>query len=533
MKLTGLSLLEPLSESNGSVFSAVNPANGEALEPRFHAASLRDVDTAAQLAEEAFKSYGKLPGREKAILLRQIASGMDAATEELIARAHLETGLPPKRLNVETTRTTNQLRMFAQFVEEGSWVSAKLDRGDPSRSPVPKPDIRSMLRPLGPVAVFGASNFPFAYSVAGGDTASALAAGNPVIVKAHPSHPGTSELVGQVISQAIRNCNLPAGVFSLLFDAGNEIGSALVQHPLVKAVGFTGSQSGGKALMHLATSRPEPIPCFAEMGSSNPVFITPQALATRSETIATGLFESFTSSVGQMCTKPGLVFIPNGSGKQAFIGRLQHLVSQSPAAPMLNANICSRFRNATAERKLQYTVQMLAEANAAPAGNGFFAVPVLYEVDAKKWLQTPELAQEVFGPTTLLVSYSDSSQLLEIARNLEGHLTAALHATEDDPIDTEQLTSLLERKAGRLIMNGFPTGVEVCHAMVHGGPYPATSDGRSTSVGSQAIYRFTRPVCYQSFPQQGLPPELRDGNPLGILRLVNGEYTRQGIGATG
>jgi NADP-dependent aldehyde dehydrogenase len=532
MKLSGLSLLEPLSDSNTSVFSAVNPANGEALEPQFHSASLRDVDTAARLAEDAFQSYGKLPGKQKAILLRQIASGMDAVTEELIARAHLETGLPPKRLKVETTRTTNQLRMFAQFVEEGSWVSAKIDVGDPSRLPMPKPDIRSMVRPLGPVAVFGASNFPFAYSVAGGDTASALAGGNPVIVKAHPSHPGTSELVGQVISQCLRDCNLPAGVFSLLFDAGNEIGTALVQHPLVKAVGFTGSQSGGKALMHLAASRPEPIPCFAEMGSSNPVFITPQALATRSENIATGLFESFTSSVGQMCTKPGIVFLPNGRGKQAFIEKLQNLVSQTPAAPMLNANICSRFGNATAERKQQKKVHLLAEAKPAPAENGFYAVPVLYEVDAENWLQSPELAQEVFGPTTLLVSYSDTAQLLEIAQNLEGHLTAALHATEDDLAAMEQLMSVLERKAGRVIVNGFPTGVEVCHAMVHGGPFPATSDGRSTSVGSQAIYRFTRPVCYQAFPQQSLPMELRDENPLGILRLVNGEYTRSRIGAT-
>lgn len=530
MKLQGQSLLAGSTLSNRApVFSAINPANGEPIGPHYHPASLQDVDAAAQLAEKAFSTYGRLGGREKGTLLRQIASGMDSIADELIERAHLETGLPKKRLQGETARTTNQLRMFAELVEEGSWPLAKIDLGNPARTPLPKPDVRSMLRPLGPVAVFGASNFPLAYSVAGGDTASALAAGNPVIVKAHPSHPGTSELVGQVISECVRDLNLPSGVFSLLFDSGNEIGTALVQHPLVKAVGFTGSQSGGKALMHLAASRPEPIPCFAEMGSTNPVFITPQALATRGETIATGLFESFTASVGQMCTKPGIVFLPAGTGKQAFVEKLESLVSKAPTSVMLNANIWSRYGEATTQRKLRSNVQVRAEANLGPAENGFFAVPVLYEVGAEEWLESPELAAEIFGPTTLLVSYSDPGQLLEIARKLEGHLTAALHATEDDSTATEELMSLLERKVGRVVLNGFPTGVEVCHAMVHGGPFPATSDGGSTSVGSQAIYRFTRPVCYQGFTQKALPPELQDENPLGILRMVNGEHTRTKI----
>lgn len=530
MKLQGQSLLGGKSSpSSGAAFCAVNPATGQPIDPQFHSASLQDVNAAAQLADHAFAMYGKLAGREKGALLRQIAAGLEAIADDLIWRAQIETALPEKRLQGELARTSNQLRLFAEVVEEGSWPMARIDAGDPARKPLPKPDVRSMLRPLGPVAVFGASNFPLAFSVAGGDTASALAAGNPVIVKAHPAHPSTSELVGRAISQCVHDSGLPSGVFSLLFDAGNEVGTALVQHPLVKAVGFTGSHSGGKALMQLAASRPNPIPCFAEMSSTNPLFILPGAVAERGGEIAAGLFESFTLGVGQFCTKPGIVFLPRGAGQAAFMAKLEQLVSQAPAGVMLNANIRSSYRTATAQRKRQSGVRVFVESTSTSATSGCFASPVLYEVDIEVWLQDQSLAAEIFGPTTLIVHYNDPAQLLEAARVLNGHLTATLHATEPDLPGIAGLVALLERKVGRLLLNGFPTGVEVCHAMVHGGPYPATSDGRSTSVGTQAIYRFTRPVCYQGFPRQALPNELQDENPLGILRMVNGEYTRAKI----
>jgi alpha-ketoglutaric semialdehyde dehydrogenase len=512
-----------------ATFSSINPATGKSFGREFRSSTLEDVDRAARLAEQAFATYGKLSGKEKGKFLRQIASGMEAVKEDFIECAHMESALPVNRLQGETARTVNQLRLFADLVEEGSWPMPRIDTANPSRTPLPKPDIRSMLRPLGPVAVFGASNFPLAFSVAGGDTASALAAGNPVIVKAHPSHPGTSEIVAKLITQCVRDHGLPAGTFSLLFDAGHEIGTTLVQHPLVKAVGFTGSQAGGKTLMQLAASRPEPIPCFAEMGSTNPIFIFPDALGTRGEKIATALFDSFTAGVGQMCTKPGMVFLPHAAGEEVFLEKLQQLISRAPAGLMLNANICSSYGTSTAKREHQSGVRVLAKGNASSAQDGFSASPVLYAATAEAWLKDKSLAAEIFGPTTLLVYYDDPAQLMDIARELEGHLTASVHVTEGDLANAGDLIAQLERKAGRLIFNGFPTGVEVCHSMIHGGPYPATSDGRSTSVGTQAIFRFTRPVCFQGFPQNALPAELQDSNPLGILRMVNGEFTRSKV----
>ena len=530
MKLQGQSIFGFESHAGtGTTFSAFNPATEEPLATEFHSASVDDVHVAAQFAEDAFGGYGKLSGKEKGRFLRHIAAGIESIADDLVERAYLETALPKKRLHGEVARTANQLRLFAQVVEEGSWLTARIDTGDVARTPLHKPDIRSLLRPLGPVAIFGASNFPLAFSVAGGDTASALAAGNPVIVKAHPSHPGTSELVGHVICQSVRECGLPPGVFSLLFDAGTKIGTTLVQHPSVKAVGFTGSLTAGKALINLAASRPDPIPCYAEMSSTNPLFVLPAALKARGAQIAKAFYESFTLGVGQFCTKPGMIFLPDGEDADAFLNVLQTLVHAAPEWIMLNKNICSNYKKAVLHRKQKNSIRVLAEAASASAENASHTSPTLFEVSAEDWLKDAQLAEEIFGPTTLVIRYKDREQLHQIALALQGHLTATIHENNNDLVEYGELIKILERKVGRLLLNGFPTGVEVCHAMVHGGPYPATSDGRSTSVGSQAIYRFTRPVCYQDFPQSVLPDELKNSNPLNILRLLNGEYTRAAI----
>jgi NADP-dependent aldehyde dehydrogenase len=523
MTIRGYSLVNGQPrEASGAAFSGVDPVTGAALYPVFHTASLADVDLAVQLAEEAFASYGKLSGRERGRFLRLIAAEIEAIAADLVDRAHRETALPVKRLQGEVGRTVGQLRLFAQVAEEGSWVTAHIDPAQPGRQPMPRADIRSMLRPLGPVAVFAASNFPLAFSVAGGDTASALAAGNPVIVKAHPAHPGTSELVGQAICRSVQACGLAAGVFALLFDAGTEVGIALVQHPKVKAVGFTGSWTAGKALMQLAAARPEPIPAFMEMGSVNPFFVLPEALRSRGAQIANGLFASFTLGVGQFCTKPGLIFLPRTEDADALVAGLAAQVKQAAAATMLSVSICRNYSAGVAERQAHGAVETLAEGNAGPAQG----VPALFEIDGDDLLSDPSLARENFGPSAVIVRYAGREELIELARALEGQLTATLQGTDADLAEHADLIAILEGKAGRLIVNGYPTGVEVCHAMVHGGPYPATGDGRSTSVGSQAIFRFARPVCYQDFPQATLPEELKDENPLGIWRLLDGEFTR-------
>ncbi len=514
-------------DAGDDVFQATNPKTGEGLVPAFFSATPEEVDIAARLANEAFATYGRTSGQEKAAFLRRIATNIEIVAADIIDRAEQETALPQARLQGEIARTCGQLRLFAQVVEEGSWAMARIDRADPDRKPAPKPDIRSMLRPLGPVVVFGASNFPLAFSVAGGDTASALAAGNPVIVKAHPSHPGTSGLVGRALQEAVRQSNLPEGVFSLLFDGGNQVGAALVKHPLVKAGGFTGSRTGGRALMNLAAARPEPIPFYAEMSSTNPVFILPGALREQAGSIAAGLHSSFTLGAGQFCTKPGVVFLPEGADASKFVIQLQQSVSGSTPFHLLTGAIRSSYGAGIAAHKAKKNVKLLAEAQSAIGGAEFSVGAALFETDARTFLKDPDLAAEIFGPATLLVRHSTRDEVLEAARSLEGHLTATIHGTEQDLIEFSDLIAILEHKVGRLVLNGFPTGVEVSHAMVHGGPYPATSDGRSTSVGSQAIFRFSRPVCYQGFPDAALPEELRDANPLGVWRMVDGEMTRE------
>lgn len=510
-------------------FRALNPATGQPLEEAFLPASSADVDLALRLASEAFEIYGRSSGKERGTLLRKIAFQIESVTDKLVETAHLETALPKARLQGETARTCGQLRLFAQVVEEGSWVGARIDRAEPNRKPAPKPDLRSMLRPLGPIGVFGASNFPLAFSVAGGDTASALAAGNPVVVKAHPAHPGTSYLVGNAIRTSVNECGLPEGIFSLLFDQATQVGIALVKHPLLKAVGFTGSRAAGRALMDIAAARPEPIPFFGEMSSTNPVFILPGAMRERADAIANGLHASFTLGAGQFCTKPGLVFLPEGDAVETFSDKLQELVRASAPFSLLTAGIRSSYQSAITARKQHGSAASTSEAAVAADDRTPCVTAVLFETDAATFLNNPDLAGEIFGPTTLLVRQSSGDSLLQIARELEGHLTATIHGTEADLREYADLIAILENKVGRLIFNGFPTGVEVTHAMVHGGPYPATSDGRSTSVGSQAIFRFARPVCYQGFPDAALPEELKDANPLGIWRMLDGQMSRDPI----
>ena len=504
-----------------------NPASGEQMAPEYYPASPTEVDMAAQLAGKAFGGYSRMPGREKANFLRKIAEGIEAIGESIVARATQETGLPAGRITVETGRTCGQLRLFADLVEEGSWVDARIDRANPLRQPIPKPDVRSMLQPLGPVVVFAPSNFPLAFSVGGGDTASALAAGNPVIVKAHHAHPGTAELVGAVICEAARASDLPEGVFSLLYGAGSEVGMALVRHQSVKAVGFTGSRAAGQALMHAAASRPEPIPVYAEMSSINPFIILPGALRKDQTELAAGLHGSVTLGAGQFCTNPGLVLLPDDANGASFTVKLATLMSNSERFTMLTPGTCSSYHSGVSTRAHETRVTTIVKQAVEPGSSGCHSGAALFQTDGASFLADPDLSAEIFGPSTLLVTYTNREQLLEIVRALEGQLTATVHGTEEDLNDSGDLVAALEARAGRLIFNGFPTGVEVCHAMVHGGPFPATSDGRSTSVGTRAILRFVRQVCYQSFPESALPSELKNNNPLKIWRLVDGSLSRE------
>jgi 2,5-dioxopentanoate dehydrogenase len=522
MELTGLSFLGSKRGSrDGAGFHASNPQTGSTLAPVYYSATPAEVDEAVQLATEAFPSYPQTTGKAKAAFLRRTADEFDRHKPELAERANLETALPMPRLLGEVGRTSNQLRMFAGVIEEGSWVQARIDPALPDRQPMPRPDIRSMLRPLGPVVVFGASNFPLAFSVAGGDTASALAAGCPVIVKAHPAHPGTSELAAQILIDAVAAEGLHPGVFSMLFDAGIEVGTALVKHPLVRAVAFTGSLRAGRALMDLAAARPHPIPCFTEMSSGNPVFVLPGALGKGRESLAKNLFASFTLGAGQFCTKPGIVFLPSSEEGMNFALDIDSHVNSSEAVTLLTAGIAREYSRATQARASQVT--LAANAHFPETASKFAARALVFRTTVDKLLADPSLADEIFGPDTLLVHCAKPKDYLEAARALDGHLTATLLGDENDLAANQELIQILEQKAGRLIFNGFPTGVEVTHAMVHGGPYPSTSDPRFTSVGSLAIYRFARPVCFQGFPHALLPQELQDGNPLGIGRLRDGK----------
>lgn len=522
MNLTGKNFIgNRQSGEGGETFNAVNPANNETLETDFHEATVDEIEAAVVKAEEAFVKYGRTKGRERAAFLEAIADEFTALGDALVQRCSLETGLPEARLVGERGRTTGQLKLFSELLKEGSWVDARIDTGDPRRKPAPKPDIRSMLRPLGPVGIFGASNFPLAFSVAGGDSASALAAGCPVVFKAHPAHPGTCELVAGAIETAARETGMPDGTFSMLYGRSTRVGMAIVQHRLIKAIGFTGSFRGGKAIYDAAVRRTEPIPVYAEMGSSNPVFVLPGALRERKEEIAKGLAASVTLGVGQFCTNPGLVFYERSAESERFQGAAGGNFENVVAAPMLTSEIGNAYRSGIDNMKSKEGVRILAEGK--PTSGVNVGVAYLLNAGAKVFLDDNSLEEENFGPSTLTVAADTRDELMKVAQSLRGHLTVTLHATEEDLKEYSDLIAVLERKAGRLIINGFPTGVEVCHSMVHGGPFPATTDSRTTSVGTRAIARFTRPICYQDFPDDILPDELKSGNPLGIWRLSDGQ----------
>ncbi|HEV8592763.1 MAG TPA: aldehyde dehydrogenase (NADP(+)) [Pyrinomonadaceae bacterium] len=510
--------------ATGKTFYAFNPQTGKTIEPDFHSATLDELNQAAGLADEARIPYGSLPGKTRAVFLRQIADNIEALGNTLVGRASLETALPNARFVGERARTCGQLRMFADLLDDGSWVDARIDHAIPDREPIPKPDVRSMLRPLGPVAVFCASNFPLAYSVAGGDTASAFAAGCPVIVIAHTAHPGTAELVGSAVAEAAKQTGMPEGVFSLLFSDGYEIGQALVKHPAIKAVGFTGSRRGGRALMDIAAARKEPIPVYTEMSSVNPTFFLPGAIEKRGDALVMGLYASVTGGTGQFCTKPGLVFLPESVETSAFISNFKSQISNTQPSPLLTAGIQKSYNSASGKREGEVEDFL---TNAETDLPGFSVNPSVFETSAIQFLNTPDLNEEIFGPTTLLIKSQSKDDLLKIARSLEGQLTASVHGTEDDLIEYADLIAILETKAGRLIFNGFSTGVEVCPSIVHGGPYPATSDSRSTAVGTRAITRFSRLVCFQNFPDASLPDELKEKNPLNLWRMTDGELKKE------
>jgi alpha-ketoglutaric semialdehyde dehydrogenase len=530
MTLHGKSILagEPV-EGSARAFRAISPLDNQELEPTFHECPPEFVDRALHAAEEAFSIYRRISAADRATFLEKIAEEILAIGDDLLQRAHRETGLPLDRLTGERGRTVGQLRLFAEVVREGSWVDARIDPALPDRKPLPRADLRRMLLPLGPVVVFGSSNFPLAFSVAGGDTASALAAGNPVIVKAHRAHPGTSELVANAIARAVEKSGLPHGVFSMLHGAGAEIGIALVKHPLTRAAGFTGSRVAGRALYDAATARPDPIPVFAEMSSLNPLFILPGALRERGPQIVEGLRTSVTMGVGQFCTKPGLVFGLGSAEFDNFAERFGTAIRAVAPATMLSPGICRSFHQGLATVQRVPGVIALGVSDTEAQSSQTHGEPTVLITDAENFLRQPALHDEVFGPYTLLVTAPTFTDLMRVAHRLEGQLTATIHGTDDDLANAADLIAILERKAGRLLINSFPTGVEVCPAMNHGGPYPATTDERFTSVGTAAIQRFVRPVCYQSFPASALPPELADANPRGLMRLVNGTLTRDAL----
>lgn len=510
------------SKQGKATFKSKNPVTDSYLPETFHTATENEINEVFLQAQSAFKRYRYCSGHQKAEFLETIAGEIMELGDELIDRAMAESGLPRARLTGERGRTCNQLKLFAELVREGSWVDARIDTAIPERTP-PKPDIRSMLIPIGPVVVFGASNFPLAFSTAGGDTASALAAGCPVIVKGHESHPGTNELVSRAIITAVKKSGMPEGTFNMVI-GGPETGAALVTHPLARAVGFTGSFNGGMAIYDLVGKRDEPIPVYAEMGSTNPVFLLDEKLALSAGDLAQLCAASVVLGTGQFCTNPGIIIGQNGDGLERFKKALaEHLEASTPGC-MLNSKISENYRSKRKEIFKQTGVEFLTTDS---DGSGNYGEPAMATVKGSDFLENQLLFEEVFGPYTLVVACSYADEMKQIARKLGGQLTITFMGTDNDFSSRRDLIDMAREKAGRVIFNGVPTGVEVCPSMHHGGPFPATTDPTKTSVGTRAILRFARPLAFQDCPVTLLPDELKDENPLGIWRMVNGKFTNE------
>ena len=492
----------------------------------FKDATLPEIDQTLTTAWQAFHQYRKYSLKDRARFMRGIATELENADDALIHTAMRETNLPEVRLRNEKARTVFQLNSYADACERGEWLEARIDTANLTRNP-PKPDLRKMLIPLGPVVVFGASNFPFAYSTAGGDTACAFAAGCPVIVKAHPAHAETSEIVAQLILKAAEKLNMPKGIFTHVHGASQEVGKALVTHTYTKAVGFTGSYLGGKALFDWANQRKEPIPVFSEMGSVNPVFLFPEKLQQSAVEIAKQYAGSITLGVGQFCTNPGLIIGIEGEDLQKFISTLGNEIKAVSPGTMLHPGICKNFSENRARALSQKDVTTIAVSDTQPQNNQ--GVPTIASASGQAFLNNPVLHLEVFGPYSIVVRCKDKKEMLEVTRRLEGQLTATLMATEKDMLENEEQIEAVKNICGRFIVNGVPTGVEVCLSMHHGGPFPATTDSRFTSVGADGIKRFARPIAYQGWPDNLLPDELKNGNPLGIWRTVNDTLTKEAV----
>jgi 2,5-dioxopentanoate dehydrogenase len=510
--------------ASDQTFTAVDPAEGAALQPAFAVSTPAHVERACALAAEAFDSFRETDPDTRARFLEAVADGIEALGDELVLRAMQESGLPRPRLEGERGRTTGQLRLFATTLRQGRWAGVTLDTPLPDRKPLPRPDLRQRRIAVGPVAVFGASNFPLAFSTAGGDTASAWAAGCPVVVKGHPAHPGTSALVGKAIRDAVAACGLHEGVFSLLQGPSNELGAALVSNPHIRAVGFTGSRGGGLALMALAAARPEPIPVYAEMSSINPVVLFPAALAARGEALAKGYIGSLTLGSGQFCTNPGVVLALAGPELDRFVTAAAAALAEAPAQVMLTGGIHQAYNKGVDALSGHDAVELVGRG---VEGSGCTrGVAALFTTDASSFLADRALGHEVFGAASILVRCRSTEEIAAVIESMEGQLTATLQIDPADEAEAAKLVPLLERKAGRILANGWPTGVEVSTAMVHGGPFPATSDSRTTSVGTAAIERFLRPVCYQDLPDALLPAALKAANPLGLPRTIDGTPER-------
>jgi 2,5-dioxopentanoate dehydrogenase len=497
--------------------------------------SVEEIDAVMQEAWNAFHVYRKFSLKQRAAFMKAIAIELENCGDALIQKAMLETNLPEARLRGERARTIFQLNSYAEACEQGNWLGACIDTSIPDKTP-PKPDVRKMLVPLGPVVVFGASNFPFAYSTAGGDTACAFAAGCPVIVKAHPAHAETSEIVANTILLAAQKCNMPKGIFAHVHGAGFEpdsyrVGKALVMHPHTKAVGFTGSYSGGKQLFDWGNQRKEPIPVFAEMGSVNPVFLMPEKLSASANEIATMYAGSITLGVGQFCTNPGIIIGIESEALKVFIHDLGKAIQKVSPAPMLHEGIVSAYKKNRGNALLQEDVHLVAESKAPSAvenpDGSLTGLPTIATASGEAFLNNPILHQEVFGPYSIIIRCKDVIEMIAVAKNLEGQLTSTLMATENDVKENDELVEAVKNICGRFILNNVPTGVEVCLSMQHGGPFPATTDSRFTSVGTDGIKRFARPIAFQNWSNNLLPDELKNENPLKIWRTVDNELTKE------